>query len=102
MGDGTYNMGRVYIPSYTETLPVGIWTHIAIVVSRSAKTIEIYINGTLKSTTPLNDGVTPYNVTGPNLRMGNDWDNAHFFNGELDEVRIYRWALAANDLKLDQ
>lgn len=102
LGNGTYNMGGVFLPGWSQPLTANQWSHVAFVVKRSTKTIQAYLNGVLTQTATLNDGTMPYAVNGPALRMGNDWDNAHLFQGELDEVRIYNWALTSDVLQLDK
>jgi hypothetical protein len=69
-----------------QTVPVGTWTHLATTYDRG--TMRIYINGQLVAT---QTGVSaPPNTSGP-LRIGGNaiW-GFETFDGQIDDVRIYR------------
>jgi len=75
-------------------LTVGTWTHV-VMVHDGAKDI-IYFNGV-----KVNDRVAagPLDATTKPLGIGYDpIDNNYFFNGSLDEVRIYNIALTAAEI----
>ncbi len=61
-------------------------------------TIKIYINGKLVSTKEY-DGVISHS-SGP-LWIGAEKKHGTFFKGKMDELRIYNYALTANEIKSD-
>ncbi len=73
--------------------PVGSWSHIS--VSRSSTTIAMYINGVLQQT--YNDSFVRNLTTGFNTGILGAWQfqNAHYFNGMMDEVRIWHVSRSA-------
>lgn len=79
----------------TSNVPViGEWTHVA--VTKSGSTIIIYIDGTEVGQGTL---ANSSNITLQDLIIGaNPGANNEFFNGDIDEVRIYKKALSASDI----
>ncbi|MDC0257743.1 T9SS type A sorting domain-containing protein [Crocinitomicaceae bacterium] len=69
-----------------SSLPLGVWSHVACTWDASTSLIEIYINGVLESTA--NGGGSS---TGNDniMTIGARTNAAQFFQGELDEVRIW-------------
>ncbi|MCD9020665.1 LamG-like jellyroll fold domain-containing protein [Cohnella silvisoli] len=90
----------------------GNWHHVAAVVDRSARTIQIYVDGTAKTLT----SATGYcgaasgntlNIAGCTSLNGSSTDpftlSGHLgtyelFNGALDDVRVYNRALSQTDI----
>ena len=70
----------------SSSLPLGVWSHVACTWDASTSLIEIYINGVLESTA--NGGGSS---TGNDniMTIGARTNAAQFFQGELDEVRIW-------------
>ena len=83
---------------YSSPLPVNAWSHVA--VTSDGTTLRLYVNGLLKDSAPVGGQLETTN--GP-LRIGGNaiWDT-EFFQGALDEVRIYDRALSAEDIRHDQ
>jgi len=73
------------------------WHHIAVVYDLSSETMLIYIDGLLNSATP---GIpSPNAATVANLEIGSDGaGNPYFFNGKIDDLRIYNRALSPCDM----
>ncbi len=79
-----------------NAVPAGVWTHLA-VTYRDSDGINVYINGSL---------VHHANATGllthasGNLRLGVLLNDTYqlYFNGLLDEVRIWRTALTGDEI----
>ena len=69
------------------------WIHLA-VVKENGK-IKMYINGTLQSKTATFD----YSLNPSNRFEIGTWDNLRFFNGSIDEVRVYQRALSEEEIK---
>jgi hypothetical protein len=80
----------------TATVANNIWSHWAIVYNAITHTVKIYKNGTLDTTyTGITLGdATAYDVT--SLGFSQPWNG--YFNGNLDDFRIYQNALTAPDV----
>jgi uncharacterized protein (TIGR02145 family) len=79
----------------TYTFNTNNWYQIAVVYSKSAKTISFYVNGSLTNTENYNNPSTVSNTT---LKMG-AWDgSSRFFNGNIGQIRIYNRALTAAEI----
>jgi hypothetical protein len=76
----------------------GSWNHVAIVTKLASNEIEIYINGVSKIVTydSQNSPSYPLSFTSTNL-FGGPPDR--YFDGLIDDVRIYNWALTAEEIK---
>jgi hypothetical protein len=93
-------------PSYNETtaeagqLPVGAWTHVAVV--RSGATLTFYINGDAVATSSVMDS-NPFRDGRNTLRLGNQGRGivSTSFPGLIDEVRIYNRALTQPEIQQD-
>ncbi|MBN2004438.1 MAG: PKD domain-containing protein [Anaerolineae bacterium] len=80
-------------------LQAGTWYHVAAVFDAAGQTLAIYLNGTLLTSraTVFNSiyaGTMPF-MLGANLDAGTP---AQFFNGLLDDWRIYNRALSAGEI----
>src|SRR5262249_46795792 len=81
------------------SLSLGKWNHVVLVCDGSGK--RIYLNGVLDSSTntQMNARTNRSYVT-----IGANWDGnfypggAQYFNGAIDELAIYGFALGANDI----
>ena len=75
------------------TIPVndGSWHHVAVVFSNPGNTIELYVDGVLDTqgslTIPVNTGTTN------DIMIGRRIDGLNYFEGDIDEVRIWNTAL---------
>jgi fibronectin type 3 domain-containing protein len=91
----TPSTGEQTITSSTA-LPPDTWAHVA--VTRSGTTARMYLNGTLVGTNtamtlkPSDLGVTTLNY------LGRSQFNDPYFNGSMDDFRIYARALSAGEL----
>ncbi len=74
----------------TRSVPLNTWTYV--VIRYTANNQQIFINGALDRTASLTG--TPLTNTNP-LQVGQDQNyDGRYFNGDLDEVRIYGEALS--------
>jgi hypothetical protein len=73
-------------------LAAGVWNHI--VWTDNVGTAALYING-VKDTANFN--YTPAATTLTTTRIGNIYSN--YYNGSLDDVRVYNRALSASEVK---
>jgi hypothetical protein len=69
--------------TYTSTVPINTWTHVAMV--RSGTTVKIYINGTASATTDTQSGTIG---NGGYLNIGADDSGATNFAGRITSFRV--------------
>jgi Concanavalin A-like lectin/glucanases superfamily len=69
--------------TYTSTVPINTWTHIAMV--RSGTTVKVYINGTASATTDTQSGTIG---NGGYLNIGADDSGATLFAGKITSFRV--------------
>jgi Concanavalin A-like lectin/glucanases superfamily/Secretion system C-terminal sorting domain len=77
-------------------LSLNTWYHVAITYDAPTTTMKLYRDGLLVST---NTAVPPY-INGQNVLIGSYFFNSFggFFNGAIDEVRIWNTALTITDI----
>ena len=74
----------------------GSWAQVALVANREEAKIELYVNGFAGGHAPIRPGFAGDFSLGGELTLGNGWHN---YWGALDEVRIYRRALAVQEVR---
>jgi len=78
-------------------IPANAWTHLAVVVDRANAKTRYYYNGSLDSAQDIPAGFAgALDVDGADLSIGSTWQP---FIGLLDEVRIYKRALTADEIR---
>jgi hypothetical protein len=77
-------------------LPAGQWSYVTGTYDGSA--LRLYVDGVLKATQ--NTTATIPASSGP-LRIGGNAVWAEWFNGALDEIRVYNRALTATEINSD-
>ena len=77
------------------TLSTGSWYHIALVHDNSANTLKWYVNGTEQNT---NTSVNVPSNTGTFYLGTNSNANDKYFNGQIDEVRIWNDIRTASEI----
>ncbi len=78
------------------SLPQNTWTHLAVTYEGTA--LVLYLNGTQVSSTPVTGSI----LTSANaLQIGGDSYFGQYFDGTIDEVRVYNTALTAAQLQTD-
>ena len=80
----------------TAQLPAGTWTHLA--ATYDGTVVALYVNGTQVSTTFASGSII--SATGA-LKLGGNAIWGEWFNGLIDEVRIYSRALSAGEIQAD-
>ncbi|MFN8297856.1 MAG: LamG-like jellyroll fold domain-containing protein [Chitinophagales bacterium] len=88
--------GTTYSLGTTTTIPQNSWTHVACTWKASTNTINCYFNGILQ---PSVAGGSSSNGTAGLLSIGARPDGAQFFNGALDDIRIWSEARTACQLQ---
>jgi len=76
----------------------GEWSHVAATFSDSQDTVKIYINGSEEASTNTFT-ITPCATNTEPLQIGGHTDTERWFNGSIDEVRIYNTVLSANEIQ---
>ncbi len=89
----TNNPGATREFSSTAKVTVGQWNHV--VIRYTAAQQSIYINGALAGQASLSG--TPLANSDP-LQLGWDQLAGRYFDGDLDELRIYRGALSGSEI----
>lgn len=79
-----------------NTLRVNAWQHVAAVVKRGEKATKLYVNGYEVATGTIGDA----DLDNPSMSLLiGRIRNAQFFWGMIDELRLYRRALEANEIQ---
>jgi hypothetical protein len=77
-------------------LPLGTWSHLA--MTWSPNTLRLYVNGTQVASRSTSGSLST--GTGP-LRLGGNSFRSEWFDGRIDEVRVYRRALPQSEIAAD-
>ncbi len=84
--------------SDTTTINDGLWHHVAATYDPSLTTnqVKLYVDGVLKTQGNLTVGVNTGTASG--LIIGRRVDNVNYFQGDIDEVRVWNVARSAADI----
>ena len=74
------------------------WAHLALVCDRTAHTVTFYVNGYTEGPRPMNKAFDGNFVLDGGLTIGSGWHN---YWGQVDEVKIYRSALARGHVEAE-
>ena len=77
-------------------LSANVWTHVA--GTYDGATVRLFLNGVQGASTAISGPIAA--STGP-LRIGGNGLWGEFFQGSIDEVRIYNRALTAPEIQTD-
>src|SRR6185437_16551675 len=80
----------------TAAVPTGAWTHLA--ATFDGTTERLYVNGTQVSSLAVSGSILT--STSP-LKIGGNAIWGEYFNGMIDEVRVYNRALSAGEITTD-
>ena len=90
-----FNGGQTWFPA-PNTIPVNNWTHLA--STYDGATLRLYVNGNPVASRTVTGSVE----TNSNpLWIGGNKPYGEFFQGQIDEVRIYNRALSGTEIKVD-
>jgi chitodextrinase len=92
---GTFGTSDVVLYGSTA-LPVNTWTHLA--ATYDGTMMRLYVNGTQVASQPQTGVIAT--STNP-LQIGGDSLYGQFFQGTIDEVRIYNVVLTATEIQTD-
>ena len=93
---GWINAGGEIGVDATSALPLNTWTHLA--VTYDGATMRMFVNG-VQVATRARTGAIPASAQA--LRIGGNSVWSEFFQGRIDEVRIYNRALTAAEIVAD-
>ena len=94
-GGGTFN-GKMKFTAASSAITVGAWTHLAL--TYDGANLRLYVNGALASTTARTGALETSNNP---LRIGGNVPYGEYFQGLIDEVRVYNRALATAEIQYD-
>ena len=80
--------------NFNQPLSIGTWTYIAFTYDGSI--IRTYFNGVPGGTLSVSGSIS---TTSDDLRIGNGGSSSLYFNGTIDEVRIWNRSLTADEIK---
>ncbi len=83
--------------SGTYALTMGVWTHV--VCTSDGSTLSLYVNGIKRSSASISGDISE----STNARIGaRSFTSAtNFYNGLLDELKVYNFALTSDEVKLE-
>jgi uncharacterized repeat protein (TIGR03803 family) len=93
---GWVNVGGPDRSAIAKTCAHGAWTHLA--ATLSAGSLRIYVNGTLEKTSSAGGTVA---VSNHPLRLGGNAVWGEYFQGTLDEIRLYNRSLSQTEIAED-
>jgi chitodextrinase len=93
--------GSSHVQRYSNTIRLlDTWYHVAGVYDAAAQTLDIYVNGVLDNGVLL--GTVPSSQVSPNVNVNiGRRSGGFYFNGIIDEVRIYNRALTPGEIQSD-
>jgi len=100
--DGTFDPTHAFdAPTDSAVITAGLWHHVAF--TWSSGTLVIYVDGISVPFTNAEDPITSFNNATSDVRVGVSLDAAgageRFFDGLIDEVRLYDEALSEANIK---
>ena len=100
-GNNRVPIGEVFIGDYrdafgTTQLPLSTWTHLA--TTYNGNVLALYVNGVQAGQLLVTGAITT--STSP-LRLGGNNIWSEWFQGDIDEVRVYSRALSAAEIQAD-
>ncbi|RAU98608.1 LamG-like jellyroll fold domain-containing protein [Paenibacillus sp. YN15] len=90
------NSTTVQLVNSASAIPTGQWVHLA-GVYEPGTALRIYVNGTLSNSNTTSIAASQYNNT-LNVNIGRRPSGDLYFDGKIDEVRVYGRALSAAEI----
>jgi hypothetical protein len=81
----------------TTALPTASWSHLAATYDRTS--FKLYINGTQVASKAFTGAITP---SAGALKIGGNSIWGEYFNGQIDEIRVYNRALSPSEIAADR
>ncbi|MGB1004754.1 MAG: LamG-like jellyroll fold domain-containing protein [Salibacteraceae bacterium] len=83
-------------PNYgNDSIPLNEWTMLT--TTYDGSDLKLYVNGVLDRTETIND--TFNNSSFPNFHIGQRFDGAQSFDGEIDDIVVYNRALNSSEIQ---
>jgi hypothetical protein len=79
-----------------KAIPLNSWSHVILIADQQKHTVCYYINGEVVDTIT---GIKEFSGSNDPLFIGHQKDDFVFFDGMIDEVRIYNRTLNAGEVK---
>ena len=98
-----YNTARLNVQS-SVAIPLNTWTHVSMTYSggTSSASIKMFING-VETTYNASEDFGTFSpgmvLTTETFRTAASHDNANYFNGSINDVRIYNRLLSASEIR---
>jgi hypothetical protein len=99
----TYNGGGMYVGYYISNWSTALenvasftqntWSHVVLTID-STNGSRLYVNGVLRNS----NATPPTGTNTTNWRLGTQFNWAHYFQGKMDDVRMYNRALTAQQV----
>jgi hypothetical protein len=100
-GVGVSASSSRFIQRYSKTVrSLNIWYHVAGVYNATARTLDIYVNGVLDDGKLVGTVPAAQTNASVNVNIGRR-SGGYYFNGIIDEVRIYSRALTQAEIQSD-
>ena len=96
-GQQNTNPGNKWLS--TSTVSAGVWSHVAIVTEgkTTGDAIKMYINGSLDGNGTATF-TSNFNVNSSQIQQVGDSSNGYWYEGLIDQARIFPSALSASDI----
>jgi hypothetical protein len=92
---------NAYAQRYSTTVrSLNVWYHVAGVYNATARTLDIYVNGVLDNGTLTGTIPTQQVIPTVNVNIGRR-SGGYYFNGIIDDVRIYNRPLSQAEIQAD-
>lgn len=95
-----YGSGNAIKIQGNTTLTDGTWHHIACVYKGvpSASNVDMYVDGVLQSQSVVLNGLSATFSNTTAVTIGVRGDQTYFFNGSIDEIRVWKKALCSSEV----
>ncbi len=93
--------GDNYSLTSTGTVETGVWTHVVMVRNATDLTQEFYINGEFAGRSTLTETPTDGSHPGQQVWIGNRFGASIYFDGVIDEVRIWDVVRTPSEIQTD-
>ena len=92
---GTFNGGEFWFPS-PSSIPVNSWSHLAL--TYDGNLLRLYVNGNVVASRAVTGSIQTNDKP---LWIGGSEPFGEFFQGRIDEVRVYNRALSQSEIQTD-
>jgi len=93
---GVFNPSAAKIPQGPSALPTGAWSHLAF--TSDGTNLKLYVNGELVKT----ESAIAAKANGSTLKIGRNGITGAWFDGRIDEMRIYDKPLSQAQVEADR